>query len=233
MNENRVQQLIAKAIVADHIDRARYYHVCWWEGRLQCLHVHHAQDIHPVFFAASGNTFMEVLHPCQWRLVTHRVLDFCRRHNIAPSGRSPQHEASACTESFWQRPQVTALDSRRLWRLLKSAQPAGVSADPYLSKLRRLLDTADTVAPREIARDVVTMNSRVSLRDDDDDSEMNISLVFPADATGRADSDMRRLSILTEIGVSMLGRHVGNSVGGGLRIHELPYQPEAAGDLDL
>lgn len=233
MTENRVQQIIAKAITATRIDRARYYHVCWWEGRLQCFHVHHTKDTHPVFFGAPGNTFMEVLNPCQWRLVTQRVMDFCRRHNIAPSGRSPQHEASACTESSWQRPQVTAFDARRLWRLVKSAEPAGASPDMYLSKLRRLLDTADTVAPREIARDVVTMNSRVYLRDDDGDSEMNISLVFPADATGRADSHMMKLSILTEIGVSILGRHVGNGVGSHLRIHELLYQPEAAGDLDL
>ena len=98
--------------------------------------------------------------------------------------------------------------------------------------MERLLDTADVVPATDVAEDVVTMNSQVRLRNSERDDDMVLSLVFPADARG-SDFDKIKLSILTHTGLSLLGRKVGDTVDGCLKILAVPYQPEAAGDFDL
>ncbi len=233
MTEKRVQQLIAKALTSAHIDRAKYYHLCWWEGRLRCLHVHHTQDMHPVFFAAPGEVFAEALNPHQWQLLTDRIMAFCRSHNVAPNGRRPPGalHGSGATR---QRPRVTGFDSQRLRRLLSGNPRAPLATRACLDRLERLLETADTVAPEEIPRDVVTMNSRVHLKDrNHEDGRRSISLVFPADAATDAGPETAKVSVLTPIGLAILGRRVGDRVEGRIRIQDLPYQPEAAGHFDL
>jgi transcription elongation GreA/GreB family factor len=101
-----------------------------------------------------------------------------------------------------------------------------------LDRLENLLATARVVAPCDVPEDVVTMNSQVRLRNDKDDVEMDLFLVFPAEARG-SDFEKPKLSIFTRTGLSMLGRRVGDRVNGQLRILDLPYQPEAAGDFEL
>jgi len=44
------------------------------------------------------------------------------------------------------------------------------------------------------------------------------------------DFDKVKLSVLTHTGLSMLGRKVGDTIDGSLKILAVPYQPEAAGD---
>ena len=62
---------------------------------------------------------------------------------------------------------------------------------------------------------------------------MTCSLVFPTEALNDADLDKLNVSILTPIGLSLLGRRVGDTVEGRVKIQELMYQPEAAGDFDV
>lgn len=233
MTEKRIQQLIAKALCASEIDQAKYYHMCWWEGRLRCLHVHHTKEIHPVFFAAPGEVFMGTLNPRQWQLLTERILEFCRKHNITASGRSPRDKRHTCTGSSWSRPKITRFDAKRLRMLQVSDTSPGPSTKVYLDKLHRLLKTADTVAPQKIPHDVVTMNSRVRLKDDHENKEMSVSLVFPANAATDPGPDMTKVSVLTPLGLAILGRRVGDRAEGRVAIHDLLYQPEAAGHFDL
>lgn len=233
MTEKRVQQLIAKALTSADVDRAKYYHMCWWEGRLRCLHIHHTKDVHPVFFAAPGEVFAETLNPHQWQLLTDRIMAFCRRHNVAADGRPSQGERRSRTASR-QRPKVTGFDSQRLRRRLSDNHSALSPAQPHLDRLKQLLETADTVAPGEIPRDVVTMNSRVHLKDrNGEDGQRSVSLVFPAEAETDAGLETTKVSVLTPIGLAILGRRVGDRVEGRIRIQDLPYQPEAAGHFDL
>ena len=101
------------------------------------------------------------------------------------------------------------------------------------TSFRDCFESADTVAPQDVAADVVTMNSHVRLKDDEARREMTLSLVFPADALKDTDFEKLNVSVLTPIGLSILGRRVGDVIEGRIRVAGLLYQPEAAGDFDL
>jgi regulator of nucleoside diphosphate kinase len=95
---------------------------------------------------------------------------------------------------------------------------------------------AETVAPAEVPADVITMRSKVRLRDLNTGEEMIYTLVFPTEA----DSGNGKISVLAPIGTAMLGYRVGSliewQVPSGLRrikVEEILYQPEAAGDYNL
>ncbi len=78
------------------------------------------------------------------------------------------------------------------------------------------------------------MNSRVHLKDrNGEDGQRSVSLVFPAEAETDAGLETTKVSVLTPIGLAILGRRVGDRVEGRIRIQDLPYQPEAAGHFDL
>ena len=233
MTENTVEQIVTKAVTATEINPTRYYHICWWEDRLQCLHVRHTKEVHPVFLSAPGETLMGGLNPDQWRLITTRFTDFCRTRNITPETHPPQRKKRTRGKPRQKRIQITEFDSWRLRALLASSKTARDAIDPWLARLQQLLETGDMVAPEKVPDNVVTMNSRVRLRDDRDDKEMSVSLVFPADAARDADLQTLKVSVLTPIGLSMLGRRVGDAIEGHVRVDELLYQPEAAGDFDL
>lgn len=105
-----------------------------------------------------------------------------------------------------------------------------------LQRLDEELASARIVDPQDVPPDVVTMNSRVKLRDLHADKEMTISLVFPRDAN-IADG---KISVLSPIGTAILGYGAGDtldlavrSFAKKIRIEEILYQPEAAGDFDL
>jgi regulator of nucleoside diphosphate kinase len=84
--------------------------------------------------------------------------------------------------------------------------------------------------------DVVTMNSRVRIKDLNSGEEMTLTLVFPAEAN----FDQGRVSIMAPIGTALIGCRAGDTVEwevpSGTRkfkIEAVIYQPEAAGDYDL
>jgi regulator of nucleoside diphosphate kinase len=77
------------------------------------------------------------------------------------------------------------------------------------------------------------MNSRVLLKDDRTDREMTLSLVFPADAARDGDTGESDVSVLSPLGLSILGRRVGEVVAGRIRIDDVLYQPEASGAFHL
>lgn len=131
---------------------------------------------------------------------------------------------------------VTRHDLHRLDGLLKAVSTAYRTDQEHLAKLKNELSRARIVDPKRVPGDVVTMNSRVRFRDLEEERDHVFSLVFPADA----DTSQNRLSILAPVGAALLGYRVGDvvewPVPSGtkrLRIEELVYQPEAAGDMHL
>ena len=130
---------------------------------------------------------------------------------------------------------VTENDMDRLRSLITAVQNGDDRDRPYLSALESELDHATVVAPEEIAPDVVTMNSRVRLRDGR--SSWIMTLVFPESA----DPEEGRISVLAPLGAALLGCRVGQKVefrvpGGEARSCEILsvlYQPEAAGHRSL
>jgi regulator of nucleoside diphosphate kinase len=124
----------------------------------------------------------------------------------------------------------------RLRTLLDDAKRMNRQGSEYLEGLESELSRGQVVAPAEVPADVVTMNSKVALRDLDTDEEMEVTLVFPRDA----DLSQGKVSVLAPIGTAMLGYRVGDTfswpVPDGIRrlkVEKILYQPEAAGDHHL
>lgn len=131
---------------------------------------------------------------------------------------------------------ITKFDLERLQKLMADATYNQYRKNEYLAKLQAELDRAVVVASEDVADDVITMNSTVVLVDLDTQEEETYTLVFPEDA----DISQGKISILAPIGTALLGYEVGDviewDVPAGkrrLRVAEITYQPEAAGDYHL
>jgi regulator of nucleoside diphosphate kinase len=131
---------------------------------------------------------------------------------------------------------ITEFDLERLRTLIDDAKRLDRHGNEYLESLERELSRAQVVAPTAVPADVVTMNSKVHLRDLDTKEELMMILVFPRDA----DITQAQISVLAPIGTAMLGYRVGDvftwNVPDGVRrlqVENVLYQPEAAGDHHL
>lgn len=132
---------------------------------------------------------------------------------------------------------ITELDSVRLSRLIGPPGPCLPPASRTLDEFALRLDTAAVVSAREIAPDVVTMNSRVMLEERPSGTRRVVTLVYPHEGA----PDDNRISVLSPLGQALLGARLGEEIGlalpaGGHRrwlIVEMLYQPEAAGRYDL
>jgi len=127
---------------------------------------------------------------------------------------------------------ITQEDMQRLTDLLASAERMSSRDLEHLWLLRQELEDAEIVTSDEIPADVVTMNSRVRIKDMDSGREAVYVLVFPRDA----DVAQGRISILAPIGTAIIGYRAGDvivwAVPAGkkrLKVQEVLYQPEAAG----
>ena len=130
---------------------------------------------------------------------------------------------------------ITEQDQQKLRELIRDIPPhSGLRAE--LTQLIEELDRAVIVGPEEIPHDVVTMNSRIDVEDIDTGEMLSLSLVYPADAN----LEERKISIFSPIGTAVIGYRIGDviewSVPSGIRklkIKDIQYQPEAAGDYHL
>lgn len=127
---------------------------------------------------------------------------------------------------------VTEQDMQRLSDLVESAERISSRDLPHLRMLKEELKEAEVVSSDRIPADIVTMNSRVRLKDLDSGRESVYALVFPRDA----DVAQGRISVLAPIGTAIIGYRAGDvivwSVPAGerrFRLEEILYQPEAAG----
>lgn len=130
---------------------------------------------------------------------------------------------------------ITRFDKRRLMALLRSLDAAHESRED-VEDLERELERGTEVESTEVEPDVVTMNSTVRVTDLDANTTHLYTIVFPADV----DFEKGRISILSPLGTALLGYRAGDVVEWEmprgtrrLRIEELLYQPEAAGDFHL
>lgn len=131
---------------------------------------------------------------------------------------------------------ITEYDKERLEKILPATPDSTNRNRQDLRNLAKELARAKIVPPERIPPDIVTMNSRVVLRDLNSDETMTYTLVFPKDA----DIDAGAISILAPVGTAIIGYAVGDviewPVPGGtrrIRIEQILYQPEAAGDYHL
>ena len=129
---------------------------------------------------------------------------------------------------------LTRLDVQRLEKLIDSLD----DTLPGVVALQAELDRAETVVGHEeVPAGVVTMNSRVHCREEISGKDYHLTLVYPKDAN----ADEGKISILAPVGSALLGlqkgQHINWPAPGGktlkLKLLEVEYQPEAAGDFDL
>lgn len=130
---------------------------------------------------------------------------------------------------------VTEFDRDRLQRLVETW--SNTRDRDAADALADELDRAEVVLAESVAGTLVTMNSRVVFRDEETGETREVSLVYPSES----DPDRGRISVLSPVGSALLGLSVGQTIDWPLprgqlkriRVVEVVYQPEAAGDLHL
>jgi regulator of nucleoside diphosphate kinase len=127
---------------------------------------------------------------------------------------------------------ITKNDYERLETLLDSEFAKAIRPHEHLDDLRKELDRAEIVRSEDVPPRIVTMNSRVVLRDLDTEEIETYTLVFP-DA---ADIVKDRLSVLAPVGTAILGERVDDLVRWRvpqgwrrLKVERVVYQPEREG----
>lgn len=126
---------------------------------------------------------------------------------------------------------VTEADYGRLQRLIESSRQFRKRDVEHIDDLEQELERAIVVEAGQVPNDVVTMNSRVRVKDLTSGRETTYQIVFPRNADAAKD----RISVLAPIGTGLLGYSAGTTiewrVPSGMRrfrILEVEYQPEAA-----
>jgi len=127
---------------------------------------------------------------------------------------------------------ITEADHDRLTQLVEGSRHSRQRDLKHLDDLEHELESAVVVRSGEVPRDVVTMNSRVRVKDLNTGREITYQIVFPRDA----DVAQNRISVLAPIGTGLLGHSAGSIVEWDVpsgtrcfRILAVEYQPEAAG----
>ena len=130
---------------------------------------------------------------------------------------------------------ITDADFDRLNHLAESARYRATHF-ALVTGLKGEIDRGEIVATARVPRNVVTMNSRVRLRDLGTGECETHTLVYPE----AADLELGKLSVLAPLGTALLGSRTGEVIEfdtpGGVRrlkVERVLYQPEAAGDYHL
>lgn len=123
---------------------------------------------------------------------------------------------------------ITEVDQARLRGLVALEQ------GPEIVELEHEIERAIVVDAQQVARNVVTMNSRALVHLDD--KEVEVALVYPQDA----DDSAGKLSVCSGVGTAILGSKEGDAIDWRIPdrtrriwIEKVLYQPEAAGDFHL
>jgi len=126
---------------------------------------------------------------------------------------------------------ITEADYVRLQRLVESSRVFRQRDAKHLDDLEQELERAAIMKAGEVPSDVVTMNSRVKVKDLNSGRITTYQIVFPREAY----IARNRISVLAPIGTGLLGYSAGTTiewqVPSGMRrfrILEVEYQPETA-----
>ena len=131
---------------------------------------------------------------------------------------------------------LTKNDYTRIYKAITDAKNSKTINSNEAEKLLSELSKAEIVSSEKIDKDVVTMNSEVKLFFENTQKEQSFKIVYPQDANLKEN----KISIFSPIATALIGYKIGGEiewiVPGGMtkiKIVDLIYQPEAAGDFDL
>jgi len=129
---------------------------------------------------------------------------------------------------------LTEKDYHRLHQVVLAQRQT--NGNQAVEALGKELKRACLVPSASIPADVVTMNSRVILREKEKGSTFELTLVYPREAN----VSEHKISVLAPVGTAILGCKVGEEVSWPVgnktiryEVEEILYQPEAAGDVNL
>ena len=130
---------------------------------------------------------------------------------------------------------ITFNDYLRLTGIIEVSS-LGVQMPEVANRLCQKIKVANMLPQHRISKNVVTMNSRVLLKDLYNNNKLEIAIAYPEDSDIRE----KKVSVFSTIGVALLGQQVGDVVSwkvpqgiGRFEILEVIYQPEAVGDYYL
>lgn len=125
--------------------------------------------------------------------------------------------------------QVSKSDHEKLTALIREQSPDRGRLPAHLQRLLDELNRAEVRESVEINPEVITLNSRVKVRELDTDDVLEFTLVEP----DKADAAEGRISVLAPLGTAMLGYRTGDvfeyPVPNGTckaRVEEVLFQPE-------
>lgn len=105
-----------------------------------------------------------------------------------------------------------------------------------IKRLSGEFKTAKMLSQENIDDSIITMNSRILLKEVLTGREAEVTITYPQDA----DNSERKISVFSAIGVALLGRQAGDIVSwkvpngtGRFEVVKVIYQPEAVGDYYL
>ena len=131
---------------------------------------------------------------------------------------------------------INRLDYARIKKCINDAKQFNSISNVGAEKLLNELNSGKIIEPNEIPSNVVTMNSIVKLSFVDTNKEVQFQIVYPPQANIKEN----KISIFSPIATALIGYKEKDEiewiVPAGLtkiRIDEIVYQPEAAGDYDL
>lgn len=131
---------------------------------------------------------------------------------------------------------LTKNDYTRIYKAITDAKNSKTINSNEAEKLLSELSKAEIVPSEKIDKDVVTMNSEVKLFFKNTQKDQSFKIVYPQDANLKEN----KISIFSPIATALIGYKIGDEiewiVPGGMtkiKIVDLIYQPEAAGDFDL
>src|ERR1051325_9966937 len=97
---------------------------------------------------------------------------------------------------------ITKTDRQRLDSVIKEAKRSSKEQLPNLKELQKHVRNARVVQPKNIPRNVVTMNSVVELKDTQTGHRFTFRLAYPAQAR-----KFGRISVARAVGRALLGKH--------------------------
>lgn len=131
---------------------------------------------------------------------------------------------------------INRLDYARIKRSIDDARQFKSLNKVDSDKLLHELESAKIVEPEEIPANVVTMNSIVKLIFLNSNKQIEFQIVYPE----KANLKENKISIFSPIATALIGYKVNDEiewiVPSGptkIKIEEIIYQPEAAGDFNL
>ena len=123
---------------------------------------------------------------------------------------------------------IAESDYFRLLKVIRQEHARGGVHRKLCARLRYLLSRADHLPLRLIPENMVTMNTRFELLSRSG-KRFVLTLVYPEEA----DKAKGNISVISHLGMSLLGRRSGEYISKSLRVGAILYQPESRNEFHL